>query len=37
LERSCQFIVDGKINVDVPYEPYKIEKWWYLPDELRGI
>jgi len=37
LERTCQAIVDGKIKVDVPYEPYKIEKWWYLPDELRGI
>jgi len=37
LERTCQEIVDGKIKVDVPYEAYKIEKWWYLPDELRGI
>ncbi len=36
LERTCQAISDGRIKVDIPYEPNKIEKWWYLPKELRG-
>ncbi len=36
LERTCQGIVDGKIQVDIPYQAYKVEKWWYLPNELRG-
>lgn len=36
LERTCQAITDGRIQADIPYEVYKIEKWWYLPKELRG-
>lgn len=36
LERTCQAITDGRIQADIPYETYIIEKWWYLPKELRG-